>query len=144
MRAIALLAVVLAATALPAQSAPRGSAPAELLGAFRDDYGNDFRISDSVFAHLPRSRYRVVEWNVAERYLIAQNDSLNASDAGLWTRIDWMPFSGMEPFTWGFCLTAYKAPTEAAARATPPADRAAPRTGCNGYPFSRMQRVSAP
>lgn len=140
MRAIALLAVVLAATALPAQSAPRGSAPAELLGAFRDDYGNDFRISDSVFVHLPRARYRVVEWNVAERYLIAQNDSLNTSDAGLWTRIDWMPFSGMEPFTWGFCLTAYKAPTEAAARATPAADRAAPRTGCNGYPFSRMQR----
>ncbi len=142
LRTIALIATVLFGRVLPAQSASVGPPPAELLGAFHDDYGSRFDISDSVFVHLPRTRYRVVEWNVAERYLIAQNDAGNASDAGLWTRIDWMPFIGMAPYTWGFCLTAYKAPSSAAARATPPADRAAPRTGCNGFPFSRMRRPS--
>src|SRR5688572_11393241 len=69
--------------------------PTELLGEFRDDYGNAFRITDSLFFQLPRMRFRIVEWNVAERFLIAQNAADNPSDAGLWTRIDWMPFSGM-------------------------------------------------
>ena len=72
--------------------------------------------------------------------LIAQNDSANAYAPGLWTRIDWVRLDGMAPYTWAFCLTAYDAPTRAAAEATPPADRATPRTGCNGYPFSRMRR----
>ena len=115
-------------------------APVELIGEFEDDYGNTFRISDSLFLQLPRARYHIVEWNSAGQFLIARNGEGNPGDAGLWTRIDWMTFSGMEPFTWGFCLTAYRAPTEATARATPAASRASPRTGCNGFPFSRMRR----
>ncbi len=148
--AAALLSVVptTAATAQAGASSssralPTASAPAELLGAFRDDYGSAFHISDSLFVHLPRTRYRIVEWNVAERYVIAQNDAANPGDAGLWTRIDWMTFSDMAPYTWGFCLTAYKAATAAEARATPPANRATPRSGCNGFPFSRMRRATA-
>jgi hypothetical protein len=117
-----------------------GHAPAELVGEFEDDYGNAFRISDTLFFQLPRARYQVVEWNSAEQYLVARNGEGNPSDGGLWTRIDWMPFSGMEPFTWGFCLTAYRAVSAGAARATPAAVRATPRTGCNGFPFSRMRR----
>jgi hypothetical protein len=139
-RSIALIAAVLAGSALHAQSVSGGSPPEELLGEFRDDYGNSFLISASAFAQLPRTRYRIVEWNVSERYVIAQNDPGNARDPGLWTRIDWMTFSAMAPYTWGFCLTAYNAPNEAAARATPSADRATPRVGCNGFPFSRMRR----
>lgn len=121
------------------QPAVRGTPPSALLGEFRDDYGNSFRISHSAFVHLPRTCYRIVEWQVEERYLIAQNDAGNQGDAGLWTRIDWMTFSDMAPYAWGFCLTAYRAATEAEARATPPANRASPRTGCNGFPFSRMR-----
>jgi hypothetical protein len=135
-----LFALALAANVSVAQAVRTDTPPSELLGEFLDDYGNSFRISDTLFLQRPRARYRIVEWNVAERYLIAQNAADNPSDAGLWTRIDWMPFTGMAPYTWGFCLTAYQAPTAAAARATPAADRATPRTGCNGFPFSRMRR----
>ena len=117
-----------------------GRAPADLVGEFEDDYGNSFRVSDTAFIQLPRARYQIIEWNSVEQYIIARNGEANPSDAGLWTRIDWMTFNGMEPFTWGFCLTEYRAPTAAAARATPPAVRATPRTGCNGFPFSRMRR----
>jgi hypothetical protein len=139
----AALCLVLALTpaCIAAQSGARASPPAELLGEFRDDYGNSFRITDSVFTHLPGIRYRIVEWNVAERYLIAQNDAGNPSDGGLWTRIDWMSFTGMAPYTWGFCLTAYQETSAAAARETPAANRETPRTGCNGFPFSRMERI---
>lgn len=116
--------------------------PQELLGTFRDDYGSAYRVSESLFEHLPRAKYHIVEWHVAERYLIARNGADNVQDAGLWTRIDWMELTGMAPYTWGFCLTAFKAPTVDAARTTPAADRRTPRTGCGGFPFSRMQRTT--
>jgi hypothetical protein len=38
-------------------------------------------------------------------------------------------------------LSAYQAPTADSAEATRIARPDTPRTGCNGYPFSRMQRV---
>jgi hypothetical protein len=108
-------------------------------GQFVDDYGNAFDISDTLFAQLPHGRFRIVEWHLDEQFVVAQNDRANANDAGLWTRIDWMVFSNMAPYTWGFCLTAYRAPTQEAARGTPAPNRSTPRTGCNGFPFSRMQ-----
>ena len=82
----------------------------------------------------------MVRWDAAGQYLIARNDSTNSHAPGKWTRIDWVELPGMAPYTWAFCLTAYDAPTQAAAEATPPAVRETPRTGCGGYPFSRMRR----
>jgi len=120
---------------------PPSTPPALVMGGFEDDYGNSFRLSSRLFEQLPGNRFHIVEWNVSEQFFIARNDSANSSDQGLWTRVDWMPFAGMTPFTWGFCITAYRAPSRDAARATPPANRAIPRSGCNGYPFSRMKRV---
>lgn len=120
-------------------ASPAASPPPELLGHFVDDYGNAFELSPDEFRQLPRNRFHVVEWHPRERFLVARNDSANAGDAGLWTRIDWMPFADMAPYTWGFCLTAYRAPSREAARATPAANRATPRTGCNGHPFSRLR-----
>jgi hypothetical protein len=143
MRASASLVLgfsLLTACALVGRRENRGSAPPPLvIGRFLDDYGNAFRLSATLFEQLPRNRFHIVEWNLPEQYFVARNDSANASDAGLWTRVDWMPFAGMDPYTWGFCLTAYRAPTRGAARETPPANRSTPRTGCNGYPFSRMK-----
>lgn len=118
----------------------RGAAPATLLGSFTDDYGNRFRISDSLFEQLPHGRFIIVEWNLPGQYFIARNDPANPSAGGKWTRVDWIPLAGMPPWTWGFCMTAYDAPTRAAAVATAPPNRGTPRTGCGGHPFSRMAR----
>lgn len=134
---------VVAAAQRPAPSVALPAAPAELLGAFRDDYGSSYRVSATLFEHLPRAKYHIVSWHPVERYLIARNDTNNVADKALWTRIDWMPFDNMAPYTWGFCLTAYRAATEQDARNTPPADRQAPRTGCNGFPFTRMQHATS-
>ena len=116
-----------------------GAPPTDLLGRFADDYGNNFRIAAALFEQLPRGRFHVVEWNASGRFLIARNDDANPGDAGLWTRIDWMALEGMAPYVWGFCMTAYRAASEAAARSTPAADRSAPRVGCGGYPFPRLK-----
>ncbi|MEO8031616.1 MAG: hypothetical protein ABJC74_13285 [Gemmatimonadota bacterium] len=128
----------------PAPSAPApASPPAELLGSFSDDYGDQFTVTPTEWTHHPQSRYHIVRWVPAGQYLIAQNDSTNPSARGRWTRIDWMMLPGMAPFTWGFCYSAYDAPTPEAAEATHVVARETPRTGCNGHPFSRMKSVAS-
>jgi hypothetical protein len=126
-----------------AQSTPQprdssNSPPAFVLGAFSDDYDGRYTISPGLWTHGSRARYHILKWNVAEQYLIARNDENNPSDMGLYTRIDWMPLD-MKPFTWAFCMTAFKAPTADSAEATRVAKREVPRTGCSGFPFSRMK-----
>ena len=113
--------------------------PTFLLGNFDDDYGGSFVISSTEFVQLPRGRFHIVEWNIAQQYFIAQNDSLNRSDPSKWTRIDWLPLTGMQPYTWAFCFSAYRANTRAEAELAAAAKRDAPRVGCAGFPFTRMK-----
>ena len=122
----------------PAPDAP----PAALIGSFTDDYGSTYQVSATEWRHGPSARYHIVRWNVAGQYLIAQNDPANPGDGGLWTRIDWLPLPGMSPYTWGYCYSAYKAPSAAIAETVSVAKRSVPRTGCNGFPFSRMRAVA--
>lgn len=123
-----------------AQSTVQAEPSHSLLGDFADDYGVNYRITKEHFEQLPRTRYRIVEWHNADRYGIAPVDSANTRDGGRWARIDWSEFRDMPPCSWGFCLTTWNAPTADAARGTPPANRETPRTGCGGFPFSRMRR----
>ena len=117
-----------------------GSPPPLLLGEFVDDYGIRYSISEQRWHQHPDARYRIVRWRADAQYLIAQNDSANPSDPGLWTRIDWIALTDMPPYEWAFCMSAYAAPTAEEAERTATANRETPRSGCNGYPFSRMRR----
>ncbi|HSD15738.1 MAG TPA: hypothetical protein VLC71_00570 [Thermomonas sp.] len=123
--------------------APPGVPPPMLLGDFVDDYGIGHRIGADEWLQRPDTRYRVVAWHPDAQYLVARNDAGNRSDAGRWTRIDWIALPGMPPWEWAFCLSAFDAATRAEAEATSIARRDTPKTGCNGYPFSRMRRVVA-
>jgi hypothetical protein len=129
-----------------ASHAPRAVAapPPMLLGDFVDDYGIGHRIDAGEWLQRPDTRYQVVAWHPEAQYLIAQNGAGNRSDAGRWTRIDWIALPGMPPYEWAFCLSAYDAPTRADAEHADIARRDTPKTGCNGYPFSRMRRATAP
>jgi hypothetical protein len=115
--------------------------PANVLGNFMDDYGIRYTVTDTLFTQHPNVKYHIISWNTAEQYLLARNDDKNPSEKGLYTRIDYMSFSNMEPFLWGFCLTTYNATSVKEARDKARADRQNPRKGCNGYPFSRMKRT---
>jgi hypothetical protein len=116
--------------------------PAMLLGNFTDDYGIAYTVSDTLWMQLPRTRFHIIRWNLAKQYLIARNDGRNPGEGGLYTRIDFMQFTNMEPWRWGYCLTVYNAKTDAEAEAAASADREHPKKGCNGFPFSRMKAVS--
>lgn len=122
---------------------PRGrSRRLTLLGDWEDDYGNRFTITRVGWVLRDSSRYDVLRWSTSEQYLIARNVATNPSDPGLWTRVDCVELEGMEPWLWAFCLSAYDAETAEAAEAVTVADRAAPRTGCNGFPFSGMKPIA--
>lgn len=139
----ALLVTALISLAGCATHAPRkvSSPPSMLVGDFIDDYGIGHRIDAGEWLQRPDTRYRVVAWHPDAQYLIARNDAGNRSDAGTWTRIDWLTLPGMPPWEWAFCLSAWDAATQADADRADIARRDTPKTGCNGYPFSRMRRV---
>lgn len=123
-----------------AAKAKTDTIPSWLRGTFTDDYRINYMISDSLWMQMPNTKFHVIKWNLEEQYVIAKNDQANPGEGGLFTRIDFMRFKGMEPFQWGFCLTAYQAANAAAAENTPAADRTNPKKGCGGFPFSRMKR----
>jgi len=118
--------------------------PGYLLGSFLDDYGAEYRITATEWSQLPRARYQIVRWNLAHQYAIARNDPANPADGGRWTRIDWLELTDSPPYAWAFCYSSYDAPTAAAAETVSVANRSTPRTGCNGFPFSRMRRPDTP
>ncbi len=135
-------ALMLAACATRGAPLPQlDTSRATVIGEFTDDYSGRFSISDTLWFQRPRNRFRIVEWHENEQFLIAQNSPDDPTAPNLWTRIDWTKLDSMPPYTWGFCLTAYRAATREAAREIPAANRATPRTGCNGFPFTRMQRM---
>lgn len=139
---IALAAgILLAACSAGAQRTAPGP-PGFLLGAFEDDYGIRYEITDAVWTQLPASRYVVERWD-PRGFVIARNHPDNVEDGGLWTRIDWVRLPDMHPWEWGFCLTVWDASSPVLAEEATTADPSDPRTGCNGFPYSRMKRPGA-
>ena len=114
--------------------------PEALLGSFKDDYGSSYTITGKQWTQDKKITYHLLLYNKQENYFIARNDSGNPGDSSLFTRIDIIFFEKMEPWRWGYCLTAFKAPTMQDAIKTPSADKTNPRMGCNGFPFSRMKK----
>jgi hypothetical protein len=119
-----------------------GGVPAFMLGEWEDDYGIRYSVESDVWLQHPRARYHVVDVHAGDRILVAQNDSDNPSEPGLWTRIDWLTLEDSGEYEWAFCYAVYEAATPEAALTTPDTQRETPRTGCNGFPFSRMKRVA--
>lgn len=141
---LALLAVATACTSADSADStdtalPATEPPSLVLGEFNDDYGSSHRITVTTWEQLPGGRLNIRSWHPEEGYLIAQNDSANSYAPGLWTRVDWAELPGdMEPWRWAFCLSAYEAPTAAAAESAAVARRDSLLVGCNGHPFTRM------
>ncbi len=140
---MALIAGLLLGTGCAtASGVHQGAPPSALLGDFVDDYGIPYSITEEVWEQGRVTRYEIVEWNVEQRFAIARNAAENPGDAGLFTRIDWVELEADGEYPWAFCYAVYDAVTPQAARDAPETERATPRTGCGGYPFSRMKRVS--
>ncbi|MFV1883664.1 MAG: hypothetical protein ACMZ7B_04200 [Balneola sp.] len=116
--------------------------PGFLIGDFEDDYGVTYAIRDSVFMMEDHTKIHILDWNLDGQLFVGKNDSSNIYDPLLYSRIDWMKFENMGEFEWGFCLSAYNEISLDSARAVSVVNRENPKTGCNGYPFSRMKRLT--
>lgn len=134
----------IAVTCTPAKKinghARLNNVPANFLGKFQDDYGIHYIVSDSNWVQLPNIKYHLLRYDSAGLFFIARNAVTNPGEPGLYTRIDLVRFNSMEPWGWGFCLTTYNAKTVDEAINKQKADKANPKKGCGGYPFSRMKR----
>jgi len=117
----------------------RDTIPGQLLGQFTDDYGIQYSITDTLWIQQPNVKYHIIRWDWKEGFILARNDNANPSEAGKYTRIDYLMLPDMQPWSWGFCLSVYDATSLELAEKTYAADKANPRKGCNGFPFSRMK-----
>ena len=134
--AVATLGFAIAGVPAGAQEAP----PAALLGDFADDYGNTYSVTAKEWRQgAAGGVYHIIAWHPRERYMIVHNAPENTSHPDRYSRIDWVTFADQPEYSWGFCYSAYKEATPEAAEAKGKVDRAAPKTGCNGFPFSRMK-----
>ena len=84
------------------------------------------------------STFAITQADEAAGSLVAQNGAANPWSPGLWSRFDWV--WDAEGQLW-YCQTAYDAPDEAAALATPAADDTDPSSGgCGGFSWTGMVR----
>ncbi|GAB5534490.1 MAG: hypothetical protein Rubg2KO_07390 [Rubricoccaceae bacterium] len=145
--ASSLSLLLLSACASPLPASPASPMAFPPTGEFVDDYGIRYTIGPYAWTQHTSSPHanatvHVTDWNADRQFAIAQNDADNATDAGLWTRIDWVRLDGTDGYTWAYCYAVYDAATRNDAVTAPPSGRKTPRTGCNGFPFSRMKRVN--
>ena len=115
-------------------------APRALLGTWADDYGSRHLVSDTAWAHEGANLYQIVRWDSAGQFAIGRN--MSSHEHGKFTRIDWVRLEGMPPWRWAFCLSTWNAPTADSAARVTTARRDTPRTGCSGFPFTRLKPES--
>jgi len=119
------------------------SLPTFLLGAFEDDYGVQYHIDQEVFHLLPDDTFHIISVHKEEGYIILQNDSHNSFAPSLFTRIDYQKLEDMKPYEWAFCFSSYAAASMEEATDQVNTQKTDLRTGCGGFPFSRMKRLGA-
>ena len=115
---------------------PDGDTPTYLLGNFIDDYGINYSISSSTWIQHPDFKLNILKMNSIEMFVLGYNPIDST-----YTKIDFMQFQNQLPYTWGFCYTAYDKKDQYDAISENSANRNMPKTGCNGFPFSRMKPV---
>jgi len=111
-----------------------------LKGTWSDDYEINYMIKDQTWKMGNEITFHILEWDESNQFVIVENDKSNAYNAGQYSRIDYIFLKDMKPYQWAFCLTAYDKETASDARNTAAADGNNPKSGCNGFPFSRMKR----
>lgn len=111
------------------------------MGTFVDDYDSRHVITEESWTQDSTYTYHFLGSD--QHTIITRNDSMNPSEPGLFTRIDWIELGNNAPYTWAYCLTAYNAPSAENARNVAAADSSNPMTGCNGFPFTRMRSADS-
>lgn len=105
-----------------------------LRGTYTDNYGGDHAISQESWV-MGDATFHIAQFSNSEGFLVAQNDTANEWNPGLWSRFDWTTVAGITYY----CQTAYDASSEETALGTPAASADNPaETGCGGWSWSHF------
>jgi hypothetical protein len=115
-----------------------GTPPAEALaivGSYTDEFGTEHVIDDAswtqTFPGYGSSVWTITSYDNDGMFLVAQNSPDDAYSPDLWSRFDWVG-------DLAYCQTAYDAPTEADALATPRPDDTDLAGGCSGFSWTDL------
>ena len=113
-------------------------------GTWMDGWGMTHTIDDEIWVQSLSGAsdlvFHITQFDNAEEFLIARNDSDNEYGADLWSRFDWTTWNGS---VW-YCQTAYDAASEADALSTPRADDSDPASsGCGEFAWTELLDPSA-
>lgn len=115
------------------------ASPLEIAGTYTDDWGGTHEITSETWTMVGMGVYHIEKYDNEGNWLVAQNDSKNQYNPGLWSRMDWTVFQD----TLYYCQTAYDKASLEAAEQTPPADASDPTTGgCGGFPWTALKPVA--
>ena len=110
-----------------------------IAGVYADPYGTTVTITDTAwtlsFGAYGDSVHHITQFDNTQQFAVASNDAANSYFPGDWSRFDWAEYKG-ELY---FCQSAYNAPDEATALATPRADDRDPtRNGCGSFAWTLL------
>ncbi len=116
-----------------------GADTLEIVGTYTSNFGATVEISETEvsISYGTPSLYAVVDFDNAERFIVAQNDSNNASFPDLWSRFDW----AVDGTTVFWCQQVFDGATRADAENAPSADRTDPASGgcgTKGFAFTQL------
>lgn len=108
-------------------------------GHYIDNYGGVQDVLDHYWIS-GQYAFQICSVDNVKHQIIALNEAGNQSDAGKFSRFDWVRYSNR---LW-YCQTVFNASTEAEAAAAPPADPADPRIGgCGGkFEWSSLSKLA--
>jgi len=114
------------------------AAPLAIIGTWTDDYASTHTITEAdwtMASELGTSIFAISQYDNTAMFVIAQNDSANAYNADLWSRMDWTHDADG---VLNFCQSTYDAADEATALAATPADATDLSAGCGGFAWTVM------
>lgn len=124
-------------TALP-DAGPGEPEPIDIIGAYLDAFDTPHRIDAAGWSQGPAETASLTRFTAVDnttRTAIGQNDAAHPFAPDAWSRFD---YSFTVDQLW-YCQSAFDAPDEATARATPAPDDADPATGgCGGFAWSAL------
>jgi len=114
------------------------SEPLEIVGTYQDDYQGTHVITEDLWDQGSMGKFHIVRYDNEKDFLIAQNDAQNAFAPGKWSRMDWVWADG-ELY---FCQIAYDKNSAEEAEAVTTANPEDLTAGCNGFPWSKLTKVT--
>ena len=112
-----------------------GTSNLAISGNWTDNWGGTHSIDTATWEDGYGSVWNISQYANGGQNIVAQNDTGNVSNAGLWSRFDWHWNGDNDLY---YCQTCFDCADEAAALGAGPGDAIDLVSGCGGFSWSSM------